>query len=403
MGARTQTTPERRRLMGRLAAVLFLCSSGIVLATLPALPPDASVPGTVAVSIAAVALGAAAWIAPWERWPQWASLVLVPPAFGLIAFGNLYGGGDERAYGVFFVVAFVWIGLAHRSWTSLAVAPIAGLAYAAPLGSLPGLFVDKVVSGVTTIAACVMVGEALSWGATRLARTEQALEEHQETTRKLRELDQMKTTFMSTVSHELRTPITICRGHLEVLRDDPTPAAVAETTELVMDELDAMTRLIEDMSIVARGEDGSFLKPLAVDPADIVADVAHRVQPMLNGRLRVAPLPERAVVLADPQRLRQALLNLLYNAAVHTRGDGPVELRVVPARRAWRFEVADEGGGLAPGDEEHAFANFWHGPRSSGSGLGLGVVKTIARAHGGSAGVDNRPGKGATFWLTIPK
>jgi signal transduction histidine kinase len=220
---------------------------------------------------------------------------------------------------------------------------------------------------------------------------------------RLTELDKLKDDFVSTVSHELRTPLTIVRGHLEILRDDPTPEAVVDTTDLVLDELDAMARLIDDLAVLARGEDASSLRPTALDASDVVVDVAHKVRPILDGRLHVDPVPEGAVVIADPVRLRQALLNLLHNAGVHTRPDTPVTLRVVSERHAWRFEVDDQGGGLLPGEEDHAFSSFWHGARSTGSGIGLGVVRTIARAHGGTAGVENRPGEGATFWLTIPR
>ena len=349
-------------------------------------------------------LGVFAWLAPWNRWPRWATLVLAPPAFALIAFGNIYGGGDLTAYGVFFVVAFVWVGLAHPSWASLAMAPFAAAAFVIPLWYLPNVYIpDALVSAAITIAVCVMVGEMLSVGMARLARTEEELQVQSETARRLQDLDRMKSTFMSTVSHELRTPLTIVRGHLEILRDDPTPEGVGETTDLVLDELDAMSRLIDDLAVLARGEDPSTLRPLALDAADVVADVAQKVRPLLDGRLRVEHVPDGAVVVADPMRLRQALVNLLHNAGVHTSAETPVTLRVVPERRWWRFEVADQGGGLLEGEEEHVFTSFWHGRRSSGSGIGLGVVRTIAKAHGGGAGVDNRPGEGATFWLTIPR
>jgi signal transduction histidine kinase len=393
----------RTRLMGRAAAVLFLCSGAIVLATVP-LSGDVNIAGTIAVSVGAISIGVAAWLSPWDRWPWWATLVLVPPALALIAFGNAYGGPDQHAYGVFFVVAFVWIGIAHRPSTSILMAPLAILAFVIPLQYLPNPnLANAYVSGVITIAVCVMVGETLAFGTRRLLRTEEALAEQSETTRRLHELDRMKSTFMSTVSHELRTPLTIVRGHLEILRDDPTPAAVIETTELVLDELDAMARLIDDLGVLARGDDPSSLRPAALDATDVVGDVAHKVKPILDGRLRVEPVPDGAVVTADPVRLRQALLNLLHNAGVHTRPEAPVTLRLVPERHAWRFEVDDEGGGLLPGEEELAFSSFWHGARSSGSGIGLGVVRTIAKAHGGMAGVENRPGEGATFWLTIPR
>jgi signal transduction histidine kinase len=84
-------------------------------------------------------------------------------------------------------------------------------------------------------------------------------------------------------------------------------------------------------------------------------------------------------------------------------GDAPVELRLARRPGAWRIEVADSGGGIPAGEEERLFRPFNRGrTRSPGSGLGLAIVRGIAEAHGGSAGVDNRPGDGATFWIEVP-
>jgi signal transduction histidine kinase len=135
----------------------------------------------------------------------------------------------------------------------------------------------------------------------------------------------------------------------------------------------------------------------------LTARVARKVQPFLNGRLRVQPVPPDARLEADRDRLEQALVNLLQNAAVHTPEGSTVELRVSQARKAWLFEVEDRGQGLARGREDEAFERFVHGPASQGSGLGLAVVRSIARGHGGEAGVDNHPGEGATFWILIPR
>lgn len=388
--------------MGRLAGVLFLTSSGLMLIALPLSPKDASIPGTIAVAASGVGVGCFAMFAPWDTWPRAASLVLVPPAFTLIALGNLYAG-REHTYGVFFVVAFVWIGLAHGPWTSLAAAPLAIVAYLVPFFFLAGDVETGVSSVAVTIPACVMVGEVLSWGSTRLARTEEELRQEREIAQGLKELADMKTAFMSAVSHELRTPITICRGHLEVLGDNPSPVEVHETVDLVLDELDRMARLVEDITMLVRHDDRSFLRREVVDAGALIADVARKVLPFLDGRLDVRPGPAGARLDADPHRLEQALVNLLHNAAVHTPDDTPVELRLVGRRRAWRFEVADLGPGLAAGDEERVFRQFWHGPDSRGSGLGLAVVRSIARAHGGEAGAENRPGEGVTFWLSIPR
>ena len=119
--------------------------------------------------------------------------------------------------------------------------------------------------------------------------------------------------------------------------------------------------------------------------------------------LRVEPVEPDAVLEADPDRLEQALVNLLQNAAAHTPDGTPVDLRAEESRKAWTFAVEDHGDGLESGYEEEAFERFVHGPASRGSGLGLAVVRSIARGHGGEAGVENHPGRGATFWIQIPR
>jgi two-component system OmpR family sensor kinase len=122
----------------------------------------------------------------------------------------------------------------------------------------------------------------------------------------------------------------------------------------------------------------------------------------VNGRLRISPVRDDASVDGDPQRLTQALINLLQNAALHGE-DAPVVLSAIEERDAWRFEVEDEGGGIALDPPERVFEAFSRGRTSApGSGLGLAIVRTIAEAHGGAAGVVNRPGEGATFWIRVP-
>jgi signal transduction histidine kinase len=387
--------------MGRLAGVLFLTSAGLLLISLPLSPAKANIPGTVAVAASGIAVGAFAMFAPWDRWARGTTLVLVVPAFTLIALGNLYGA-RSYTYGVFFLVAFVWIGLAHGPWTSLAVAPFAIVAYLVPFSFLEGDAEVGVSSVAVTIPACVMVGEVLSWGSARLTRTEEELRQEREMAQELKAVDDMKSAFMSAISHELRTPITICRGHLEVLEPNASRQEIEDTVALVVDELERMSRLVDDITIAVRGDDPSFLRKQPIEIEDLVIRVARKVQPFLNGRLRVEPVEPDAMVEADPDRLEQALVNLLQNAAVHTADGTPVDLRAVQARKAWMFAVEDHGEGLESGHEEEAFERFVHGPASRGSGLGLAIVRSIARGHGGEAGVENHPGRGATFWILIP-
>jgi hypothetical protein len=167
--------PDRRRLVGRLAALFFAGAGLLGLVTLPLPAPGLDVAATAVVNAVALALGIAIWFAPWDRWPRRASLALVPPAFALIAMGNAFGGVDLHTYGVFFVVAFVWIGMAHRPGTSAVLAPLAAAAYILPLFFLPGSVQAGLTSAAITIPVCVLVGEGIAWGVGRLEQIELAL------------------------------------------------------------------------------------------------------------------------------------------------------------------------------------------------------------------------------------
>jgi signal transduction histidine kinase len=396
--------PDRRRLVGRLAALFFAGAGVLGLVTLPLPAPGLDVAATAAVNAVALALGIAIWFAPWDRWPRRASLAIVPPAFALIAMGNVFSGADLYTYGVFFVVAFVWVGLAHPPRTSAALAPLAAAAYILPLFFLPGSLGSGLTSAAITIPVCVLVGEGIGWGVGRLEQIELALARERDRAEQLRELDEMKDRFLSAVSHELRTPITICRGHLEVLEDGADEREVRAVKAMCVSELALMGRLVEDLATLAWADDGrALVKVEALPLDDLLGSMAAKAEAILGDRARVVSGIAGATLRADPQRLTQALVNLLQNAADHAKGDGPVCLRVQAGPASWRFEVADDGGGLPPGDEQVIFEPFSTGSSRGGTGLGLAIVRGIARAHGGEAGAVNRPGQGVTFWIRIPR
>ena len=394
----------RRKLYGRLAAVFFAGSGVVGLVTLPLPAPGSNPAATAAVYAVALTVGTAIWLAPWERWPRPASLGIVPPAFALIALGNVFGGANLHTYGVFFVVAFVWIGIAHPPRTSAAMAPMATAAYIVPLFFLPGSIAAGLSSAAITIPVCVLVGEGIAWGVGRLEQIELALARERARTERLRELDELKDKFLSTVSHELRTPITICRGHLEVLDDGAGEHEVRAVREMLIDELGLMGRLVEDLTTLAWGDDRALLRFESLPLDGFMSSITAKAEAILGDRVRVRPAIQGATVRADPQRLTQALVNLLQNVADHAKGDGPVRFGVLGESSSWRFEVTDDGGGLPPGDERAVFEPFSTGSsHEGGTGLGLSIVRGIARAHGGESGVVNRPGQGATFWIRIPR
>jgi signal transduction histidine kinase len=235
-----------------------------------------------------------------------------------------------------------------------------------------------------------------------MLQTEHALERERELRERLRKLDEMKSTFLRAASHELRTPITVCRGHLDVLMPTAAPDELAETRHLVIDELDRMGRLVDDITTLTRLEDPDALQ-LETFPADtLVQEVAAKATPLLDGRLSVDHV-DAGLVRADRQRLNQALLGFVSNAARHAGPGAHVTLRARREPVSWRFDVADDGIGLDGVDPTTLFQPFIHGPGSRGTGLGLALARGIARAHGGHSGVERDDAPGARFWIRIPR
>ncbi len=199
--------------------------------------------------------------------------------------------------------------------------------------------------------------------------------------------------FMRDAAEELREPVTALGEQV---------AAAGDQRDL-RHELGRISRVVDDMAALARADTPGFIrrKPTAIAP--FLEDVAITASPILGGRLSATLPPAGVQAVIDPERMRQVLLNLLQNAADHGDHSARVVLRVVDEHDAWRFEVADDGGGVPAGHEDAIFEPFYRAtPGGAGSGLGLALVRTVAGAHGGSAGIVNRPGRGVTFWVRIP-
>lgn len=219
--------------------------------------------------------------------------------------------------------------------------------------------------------------------------------------------------FLDDVAHELRTPITIARGHLEVLGDDPQERA--ETVAIVTDELDRMNRYVDDLLVLAKAEERDFLRPEPVDLGEFADGFEQRVAGIANRRWTVdaAPPPGQVAIVADPGRLTQAMLNLASNAVEHTAEAAEIGFGVeaiadgpggATSARLW---VRDTGPGVDPASADLLFQRHFRGAgsranRADGMGIGLSIVDAIARAHGGTVGVGNVNGGGARFMITIP-
>jgi two-component system, OmpR family, sensor kinase len=209
--------------------------------------------------------------------------------------------------------------------------------------------------------------------------------------------------FVSDAGHELRTPITIVRGHLELLGDDPLERE--ETVALVTDELDRMARFVDDLLLLAKAEQGDFLQLAPLD-LDVLTDELYNKATALADRDWRLAGSGTGTVTADRQRLTQAVMQLAQNAAEHTRDGDRIALGSAIRNRVAMLWVSDSGPGIPAAERDEIFERFHRGGdgrrRSEGAGLGLSIVRAIAEAHGGRVELDTREGAGATFTLIVP-
>jgi signal transduction histidine kinase len=208
--------------------------------------------------------------------------------------------------------------------------------------------------------------------------------------------------FVHDAGHELRTPITIVRGHLELLEEDPEERR--ETLALVLDELDRMGRIVGDLLTLAKWEQPDFLVPAPVAVGGLIDDVLAKAAALGPRAWRLDAQAE-ATIVADRQRLTQALMQLAQNAVQHTTEGDEIALGAFVSDEEARFWVRDTGPGIPFEQQEQVFARFYRAGeqrRSEGAGLGLSIVQAIARAHGGRVDLSSIPGSGATFTIVVP-
>jgi two-component system, OmpR family, sensor kinase len=208
--------------------------------------------------------------------------------------------------------------------------------------------------------------------------------------------------FISDAGHELRTPITIIRGHLDVMGDDPEERR--ETLDLVRDELDRMSRLVNDLLLLAKASRPDFLQPETVDLDDLTRELFAKASALAPRDWRLASVGTGRIV-ADRQRVTQAVMNLSQNAVTHTVNGDAVELGSELRNGRVRLWVKDTGPGVPEHEQARIFERFVRldrAPAGEGAGLGLAITRAVAEAHGGRVELDSHPGAGARFTVIIP-
>jgi signal transduction histidine kinase len=230
---------------------------------------------------------------------------------------------------------------------------------------------------------------------------------------RLQELDRRKSFFVSTASHELRTPLTSMKVHLANLRDGIDGAVSDDQHQSLVrveSNLARLQILIEellDLSRIEMGQAAVRLEPVALGPviAKTIEDL-HAFTTERRVRIRISLPSDLPAVSADPNKLRQILLNLLHNAAKFTPAETSVDVTVIRiSADEIRISVRDVGPGIAPEDVDKIFQPFYRAPtlhkKTKGAGLGLAIAKSLVELHQSRLWVETTPGKGSCFSFTL--
>jgi signal transduction histidine kinase len=244
---------------------------------------------------------------------------------------------------------------------------------------------------------------------------------------RFKQLDALKSEFVSTVSHDLRSPLTLMRGYATMLE------MVGQLNEQqtnyvrkIIGGVENMSRLVNNLLDLGRIEAGVSLQVETVLIHEIIDRIVssqqiHAAQKRIALSSEIAP-DTPASLEADPSLLQQALNNLVENALKYTRPEGKVVVRASTRQDHVVFEVIDNGIGISPLDQPRLFEKFYRGahmtpgaaasnqasPGTSavkdthGTGLGLAIVKSITDRHNGQVWVESQLGKGSTFGMAIP-
>jgi signal transduction histidine kinase len=265
----------------------------------------------------------------------------------------------------------------------------------------PGRFVRQ--------SLLIDLGLSLAMTAVLLAAIALALRSAVRATR----LSRMKTEFVSSVSHELRTPLASIRVLGEFLRLGRVtdPAKLREYGETIEEESARLTRLVNDILDFSRLESGRrALRFAAVDLREVALETlrAFAIRLEREGFAVEVTAPETLPpVWADRDAVAQVIANLLDNAIKYSGTERRVAIELAPEGGGVRLSVADRGTGIAAGEQRRIFEAFYRAgaelvPDAKGSGLGLAIVKRVVEAHGGSVGVESRPGAGSRFDVHWP-
>jgi signal transduction histidine kinase len=229
---------------------------------------------------------------------------------------------------------------------------------------------------------------------------------------RFREAEELKSTFISVISHELKTPVALIKGYVGTLRRKDANwdrKIVEDSLEVIEEESDRLTELIEDLLDASRLQAGALSINMNEVSLDLLSKrIATRFQVQSTTHNIVVDFPEEfPVILGDEDRLSQVFANLISNAIKYSPEGGEIRINGQVKSEHLIVCISDQGLGIAADDLPHIFDRFYRASEVSrttkGTGLGLYLVRAVIEAHGGRIWVDPKPGDGARICFSIPR
>jgi two-component system sensor histidine kinase KdpD len=223
-----------------------------------------------------------------------------------------------------------------------------------------------------------------------------------------RQGEELKSALLASLSHDLRTPLTAIRVAADNLHSSwPDERERREQSELIVTEVDRLTRLFQNILEMARIDVGAVTNDARwVAPSEIVDAARRRVEDALRGRTMELSVESERLVRLDPRLPAAALSHLLENAAQYSPGSSSIHIEGIVSTDGLTITVRDHGGGIAPAELPHVFERFYRGAdakmRRSGTGMGLAIARGVLAVEGGRISAENCADGGARFTIAVP-
>lgn len=213
--------------------------------------------------------------------------------------------------------------------------------------------------------------------------------------------------FSENASHELRTPLAVIKSDAEVLlrNQNPTEEVIKATLKSIVEEIDRMTDMTNDLLLLARSENQTAVVQKSINLVEILDTIVKKMTSLAVKKdieLKIVTNRASCIVIGDIKTLERVFFNLLQNAITHTPEHGTITVNVKKDMGYVKIVIKDNGNGIASKDLPHVFERFYKGENSSGTGLGLPIVKEIVESHQGTISIRSKVGTGTEVCIRIP-